>query len=222
MGDGPTCSNLRFARWRVRTICLAAVVLWMAGLCYGIGELWRYESQPGQEAIAPAAWPQSPQVALAGARYNLVLFIHPHCPCSRATIRELARLMAHAPDNLSARVLFVSPPGVAANWASTDLWRAAAAIPGVAVELDSNAKQAQRFGARTSGQALLYDTKGQLLFSGGITASRGHEGDNDGESAILELLAGATPRLRAAPVYGCALLDDAALPIPGGPECRNP
>ena len=42
------------------------------------------------------------------------------------------------------------------------------------------AARRQRFGAETSGQTLLYDRDGRLLFSGGTTGSRGHDGDNAG------------------------------------------
>ena len=42
--------------------------------------------------------------------------------------------------------------------------------------------------AITSGQTLLYDTKGHLVFSGGITGGRGHEGDNTGRESIEKYL----------------------------------
>jgi hypothetical protein len=37
--------------------------------------------------------------------------IHPHCPCSRASIGELSILMAHSRGRLAAFVVFVEPPG---------------------------------------------------------------------------------------------------------------
>ena len=68
----------------------------------------------------------------------------------------------------------------------------------------------QRFGAETSGYVLLYDTHGKLLFKGGITGSRGHAGDNAGESAIVALLEGEKPVLTRTKVYGCSLLNECA------------
>ena len=41
---------------------------------------------------------------------------------------------------------------------------------------------------RRPGQTLLYDAGGTLIFSGGITGSRGHAGDNAGEAALVALL----------------------------------
>ena len=68
---------------------------------------------------------------------------------------------------------------------------------------------AKSFGTFTSGQTLLYDSAGRLLFKGGITAYRGHSGDNEGRSLITALLRGDAPaqiKLPVAmPVFGCSL-----------------
>jgi hypothetical protein len=59
----------------------------------------------------------------------------------------------------------------------------------------------------------LYGPGGDLLFSGGITAARGHSGDNCGRSTIISLLTEETANapVRAGPaqtfVFGCPLFD---------------
>ena len=53
---------------------------------------------------------------------------------------------------------------------------------------DDDGAEARRFGAETSGQTLLYDEHGALLFSGGITGARGHAGDNAGRASLVALL----------------------------------
>ena len=63
------------------------------------------------------------------------------------------------------------------------------------------------FGAVTSGQALLNDYPGRLVFWGGLTAGRGHAGDSPGRRAVLACVADATPDSRDLPVFGCPLLD---------------
>jgi len=94
---------------------------------------------------------------------------------------------------------------VPADWEQTDLWRRAASIPGVSLTRDDDGVEAQRFDAATSGQTVVYDGDDRLLFSGGITAARGHEGDNPGRTAILSLLASAGGEQRSTPVFGCSL-----------------
>jgi hypothetical protein len=77
------------------------------------------------------------------------------------------------------------------------------------VVADDGGVESQRFGALSSGQALLYGADGRLLFAGGITESRGHQGDNAGESAIAALVLGAgrSGQSSSTPVYGCPLFD---------------
>ena len=61
--------------------------------------------------------------------------------------------------------------------------------------------------AETSGYVVVYSPSGELLFHGGITAGRGHAGDNSGEQAILSLLSTHEAPTRQTRVFGCALLD---------------
>ena len=113
--------------------------------------------------------------------------------------------MAHAAGKVTAYVLFVKPPGAGVGWDDTDLRQSAAAIPGVTVLTDENEIEASRFGAQTSGHTLVFDRDGKLIFSGGITASRGHIGNNPGERAVLAFLHQQTPDRSQTPVFGCSL-----------------
>jgi hypothetical protein len=106
---------------------------------------------------------------------------------------------------MAAQVLFFKPRAFSNEWARAESWQSATAIPNVAVSEDADGEQARLFGAQTSGYVLLYDPRGHLLFSGGITASRGHAGDNAGESAILSILDGQHGPVTETRVYGCSL-----------------
>ena len=64
--------------------------------------------------------------------------------------------------------------------------------------------EAERFGAETSGHTFLFDPSGRLLFNGGITASRGHSGDNAGESSIVSLINNHTAKIGQTFVFGCS------------------
>jgi hypothetical protein len=133
------------------------------------------------------------------------MLAHPRCSCTRASLNELAILMTRAAGRLSATVIFVRPDGTPPGWDDTDLRRTAAAIPGVHVLTDSAGLEASRFGAWTSGQVCYYDAAGRLAFSGGITAGRGHEGDNAGRSSLEARLAGYDSGPRHTAVFGCSL-----------------
>jgi hypothetical protein len=71
--------------------------------------------------------------------------------------------------------------------------------------IDKDDLESQRFGARTSGQTLLFDSQGKCLFSGGITAARGEVGANAGVDALRQCIADGQTALNKTPVFGCSL-----------------
>ncbi len=189
------------------SIRAAICLLWL--VLVGVGFAWvlTYENTPGGAGKASVVWPQGTALQLETNRATLILFAHPQCPCTRATIEELNRLLAQQKEGkVSAQVWFFQPEDQPGDWSQSDLWRSVEAIPGVRVQADVGGKEAQRFGAETSGSALLYSPQGQLLFKGGITSGRGHVGDNAGEIAIATLLGGKPAQSQQTPVYGCSLL----------------
>jgi hypothetical protein len=135
------------------------------------------------------------------------MLTHPHCPCTRASIEELDQLMAHCQGRVKAYVVLMKPSGVANDWVETDLRTHAMRIPGVSVLVDEDGAETRRFRAETSGQVLLYGPDGRLLFSGGITGSRGHVGDNYGEAAMESLINSGAAANDHSPVFGCPLFN---------------
>ena len=182
-------------------------VIWLMTMGVGIKMLWDYAASEGEAATPPDRWPAACRIQPASDCATLVLLAHPHCPCTRATIRELALLMAKCKGKVIAYVAFYKPAGFADEWERTDLWDAASEIPGVSVLCDEDGSLASCFKASTSGQALLYDSKGELMFAGGITAARGHSGDNFGSAAVVSLVTKQTTEQVGTPVYGCPLFD---------------
>jgi len=183
--------------------------LWLCAVGTGLFIMLKYENTPGLTGAPPPRWPVTSQIHRMPGHTTLVMLAHPHCPCTRASIGELAVLMAHAPEPLDAYVLFLTPPGITDSWEKTDLWYSAAAIPGVHVLPDKEGVETRRFQATTSGQTVLYDAEGRLVFNGGITGSRGHFGDNAGRSAILSFLHQRAAARTQTFVFGCSLFDPA-------------
>src|SRR5438105_139421 len=197
------------AKLRTKSWVLIFVVgtLWLGGAVFGLVGMLNYQTTPGTAAAPPSRWPAESHIQRAVGQATLVLTVHPHCPCTRSTIGELALLMTHCQGRVSAHVLFFKPPSMTDDWVKTDLWANASRIPGVTVTRDDNGEEAKRFHAATSGQTILYDADGKLVFSGGITGGRGHSGENAGRSAIVALLADGRSQRRETFVYGCSLLN---------------
>jgi hypothetical protein len=187
------------------SIISIGILLWLCMAGAGLWKLLSYEKTPGQVANKPAQWPKETRIPLARDRATLVVFAHPHCPCTRATLDELDRLIAECQGRLTAVVVMYQPKATGAEWSHSDLWARAERIPGVVVRGDSGGEEALRFGARTSGLVMLFGPNGHRRFAGGITSGRGHAGDNDGHSAVREaVLTGSAPTT-SAPVFGCSL-----------------
>ena len=197
-GGRPKHSKTRSWLWIV-------AFLWFGGVTSGLWVVWAYENRPGISGEAPARWPLQSALTPAGDRPTLDFVAHPQCTCTRASIEELADVLLRAPQRPKTYVLFLRPAVFHAGWEQTDLWRSAAALPDVTVLRDDDGVEAQRFGVATSGQTMLYDRRGTLIFSGGITGSRGHAGENAGQTALITLLTGGRSDRAATSVFGCPL-----------------
>jgi hypothetical protein len=185
----------------------AASAVWLGVLICGFGSLISYQMRAGAPALAPGEWPDAVGLKFDPQRYNLVMFAHPKCPCTDASLDELKIVLAKGGGQISPAICFFDPEGVAADWEQTRLVRAAKEVPGLNVIIDRNGSIAAKFGAMTSGQVLMFDGRGRRIFAGGITGSRGHAGDNRGQALVLALAEGETTEAAQTPVFGCALHD---------------
>ncbi len=200
---------------RKRFVIFTSMTLWLLLVGIGLAVLWDYENTPGVAAKPPVSWPAETRIERAKDKPTLLMLAHPHCPCTRASIGELALLMAHSQGRLTAYVLFLKPAGFSEEWEKTDIWQSASRIPGVKAVIDDDGTEARRFHATTSGHTFLYDADGRLLFSGGITRARAHSGDNAGRSAIESILNAGVAERSETFTFGCPLFDENS-------ECRKP
>jgi len=183
----------------------AVAVVWLCLAAVGLAVLWQYDNAPGEAANAPASWPSHSHLTPAADTPTLVMLAHPQCTCSRASLGELEELLARSDVHPKTYVVFLKPATFGEGWEQTDLWRTAKRLRDVSVVRDDDGVEARAFGAATSGQTLLYHQNGHLQFSGGITGSRAHEGDNAGRQSLLALLNGGRSARTATDVYGCPL-----------------
>src|SRR5262249_10627166 len=135
----------------------AAAAAWLVVTTTCMVLVWRYKARPGDPADAPRQWPATGMIARDVALATLVMFAHPECPCTAASLEELAAVMSRVGGRVTAWVVFVRPHEVGEQWNDTSTRRRAEQLPGVSVMIDDDGREAARFGARVSGQVLLYD-----------------------------------------------------------------
>lgn len=192
----------------------ALVVVWGAAVGAALLALVGYSYKSGRVGEPPSA--SEAGIEVSAGEYTLVLAMHPKCPCTRATVLELERLMRSCRDRIRC-VVYVYTPGEE-SWGGRDPFGIASRIPRVEVRLDPDGVVASRFGAFTSGSVVLYNGRGEVEFWGGITAGRGHAGDNLGSDSIRAIVLGNTPPRLTTPVYGCDLVTPGA-EVEGLPQC---
>jgi len=199
----PVSRSIRFAGdWAV-----GVLVLWSIVLALGWAAAVKYANTPGVREDARRLWPERSPIPLSQSRLTLLLFAHPRCPCTRATMAELAELVARCGDGLEVHVVFRVDPELDRDAESLELWTQAAGIPGVQIHEDPRGEAALLFGAHTSGHVSVFDPDGRLVFSGGITPARGHAGPNSGFDSIAALATDPDSAAAHTPIFGCSLHD---------------
>jgi len=182
----------------------AGTGIWIVGISIGMWQLVAYSTTPGPTTEVRAVWPQQSTLQLETESHTLLVFMHPRCPCSRATLNSMARVLASAEVEVVPKFIFGCPSTESATWAQTDLWTFAEGLGQPILDWDS--AESQLFGAVTSGHVMLFAPTGELVFSGGVTIGRGHEGDAIGKCALSEALRGKNAANDRFQIYGCPIM----------------
>src|SRR5262245_2552832 len=95
---------------------IVAAAVWCVVVSAGFGVLWNYGTTPGIAGEPPLQWPRGSAIERNPRKLILLMFAHPQCPCTHASIDELARILAQCPDRLDAHVLFPCNPESSAEW----------------------------------------------------------------------------------------------------------
>ncbi len=182
------------------------VALWIAAVFSGVLALTVHSNSPGESTAIERDVPSHPDIVLSPDQFTLMMFVHPHCPCSHASMHEWARIRSQYPDDVHVQVWFYCPPHETESWVHTVLWELACQTASQEPLIDHDGRVAADLGVQTSGHALLFASNGELLYSGGITSSRGHEGDSINTQAVGRLLRAESDEFVQYPVFGCPIL----------------
>gem|GEM_PF-496721 len=184
-------------------------VLWaciLAGLFFA---LIAYGTTPGPSSSPPTESPLGPASGelqtSATTDWEVVMAVHPKCPCTVASLNELNRLLTKVDDDVTCRFLVYHPAETEPNWIDGKINSRLSQFPRSIIQPDEAGEVAFEMGMQTSGAVVVFDPHGKTRFHGGITVSRNHEGDNLGVRSISMLIQGQTPPLSTTPVFGCRL-----------------
>lgn len=179
------------------------LLMWTGALALGFYVMLRHEFN----ALSPMpSAGTAPSALLDDRSISMTVAIHPHCPCSKASVEEISKICGLIPTPPKMTVLAFKPGGEADAWTQTPILAKLEAL-GANIVVDTDGKAARELGMNVSGQVRLHSPRGDLVYSGGVTGSRGHVGDNTGKKAVLGHLRGAHSEVRSAPAFGCSLFE---------------
>ncbi|WP_158545399.1 hypothetical protein [Bremerella cremea] len=168
-----------------------------------------YGGAAGATQTPPTSWPTASIISRDTTKPTLLVFLHPECPCTRATLDNLEPMITDF--SVSTFVIYPGNFQLSQPAQNSDLgscrrellrWQT---LPNVTLVSDNENQEAERFRALTSGYCLLFDTAGKLRFSGGVTVSRGHHGANSGLASLRSILSEQGLTDATYPVFGCPL-----------------
>lgn len=168
---------------------------------------------PGARGTPPPQLPAATADRL-GCRRGAVLLVaaHPQCPCLPATLEQVLPLTTGA-DAPALRVLVMTPRRLPPEWDPAAATAVRAGLPPGSVVDDLDGELARQLGMLTTGHVLLYGDRGELLFDGGVTAGRGHRGDNTAARTLRARVADRRPLGDSPSVYGCPVQTDMAADV---------
>jgi hypothetical protein len=200
------------ARQRDPVWLYVAIVAWLAAVVVSwfVPLAYEFQVEPGSAAIARSYWPADSSLVRSPDEATAIFFMHPMCPCTRASLTELERAWSHrneATTNGAVQLIVVAtvPKSATQDWLTSDTVERSKNLSGATFVVDVEGREAERFGVTTSGTLMWFDAAGRRLYLGGLTASRGHEGANLGSDCFRQLLAGHAGREAVLPVFGCRL-----------------
>ena len=196
----------------------AGVLLWLAMIGYGFFLLFQHDTSALEPQaldsivasdIQDVSWVSEVDLRPASGKFNLIVAIHPKCPCTRNTLAEIERIQARFVEKCELTFLVTLPGGKPEEeieqWRNSGTVQLATSMPNAAVWFEDANELTTRLGLNSSGAVVVLDELGQIRFAGGITAGRSCAMENPGSQAVVRILRGDEQPLISTPVFGYRL-----------------
>ena len=182
------------------------ISVWLIAISTGLYFLYQYQNKNGELGTSSSHWIESSNIHFEENKNNVLMFLHPYCPCSRASLNELAKILSHKIKPSTVKIILAKPESKDSNWVyESPLYKITKELNFQSL-IDKNSHESKLFEAKTSGLVLIFNKDKKLMFRGGITDSRGHEGDNKGAQKALTILQSISSQsLEEFFVFGCEI-----------------
>src|SRR5262245_14064773 len=112
-----------------RVVIATSILTWV--VVVGLGMLWllKFERVPGAAGSPGPDWPGGSLIERKTDRPTLLMFVHPRCPCTRASLGELEQILALCPDSVATQIVIFKPHDGGQDWLGGDVPTMARKIP---------------------------------------------------------------------------------------------
>lgn len=196
-----------------RIVWGTGLMLWFVGVLAGFGILLVHDttasSEPSSDVGLFCNLREYPDSEFVGTLHpkpgniEVVMALHPQCPCSLNSLNELGRLLATTPETSHCTLLVYAPEDASEDWFDTANMRVAEKIAGLQVVRDVQAEHASLLGLSASGACVVIGDSGEILFRGGVTAGRSCAAESPGSRTVASILRGEPSVFITTPVFGC-------------------
>src|SRR5256885_12910626 len=73
-----------------RTVLAVIAAVWVMALGGGVWVIHVHSTTPGASGETPSSWPTGSTLARRDGGPTVLMFVHPDCPCTKASLTELA------------------------------------------------------------------------------------------------------------------------------------
>src|SRR5258706_14091937 len=84
-----------------RAMLVAGGIPWIIAVGVGMWSLMAFDTTPGGLGTTSATWHSGTDIAFQVGKTNLIMFAHPNCPCTRASLAELGEIMVRSKGLIS-------------------------------------------------------------------------------------------------------------------------
>src|SRR5437868_14665541 len=107
---------------RLATLKTVLLFTWGLLVISGFIALLKYGNTAGGRGQTPSQWPPDTRLSQSNDKPTLLVFIHPQCSCSSATIGELERIMTDIAGKARVQAVFYRPKDKGKDWLESVTW----------------------------------------------------------------------------------------------------
>ncbi|MCC9601701.1 hypothetical protein LOC67_14170 [Stieleria sp. JC731] len=193
----------------IRLVALPGLLL---SYIVGVVKLTDYASRPATTTYEISREAINEVVARhcsPGNRKCILFFYQPGCPCTVAAARNLQRISPLLDPHPDILAFAYQPDNAPSNWLKKRSTETLNRITSTKVIIDTNGKIAGSLGVKTSGHCIVYSKARGVIFSGGLTPLRGHEGTGPSLTQFTHCINDQDEPFTEWPVFGCSIADNA-------------